>query len=834
MDVDDSSNMTSEVVSFIDNQQTMEDIPYNPDSVASSGATTDTSLASFLSRPTLINSLAWTTSTAVGPLLKIDPWYELMQNSVIKRKIENYAFIRAKLCLKFVVNASPFHFGMMRVSYEPNVNAANNGSRVSKIRSNPVSTYPLLTSYSQLPGVDLLPAANAGGVLKVPYFNHKSWARLTSAFEITDLGSLTYFVGVKLDVASATASPSILINTYAWLEDVELSGSTVRLALQAGDEYDGPISLPASALAKFSKQLESIPIISKFARATTIAAKAVAGVSSIFGFTNVPVISDIQAVIPLPYGALSTSEISTPVQKLTLDPKQELSIDPSITGVSSVDEMTIKSIISRPTILHVFDWTTTNTSGNVLANFRINPALYDSVNILDGSSAVKSYRIYHTWLSYLGMMFTHWRGDVVFEIEVIATKFHKGRLQISWDPSEITGAAQFPSNTAVTAILDIGESNKVEISVPFHQAYEWLRCRGITQRSWTINSANTPNHLFDNGLLVVSVLNPLISPVSPQEVHLIVRVKGGDNFEFANPCENFTESNSSPPPSFFAVQSLDEVDLLSTSVPFGDAGSKHVNRYDVNFGERVVSLRTLLRRYSLYDFSVTPINNTVDRLYKFNKSYTKLPPMYGFDPLGQQLATGLVNTAASFSFNAVPTHPITLIGMMYGALRGGVNYIINPSDGRLSVLSDTRVQRVTTDTYSQYRSGGIAATANTTDATSVAKDSFTKGFPTYAAGAAMTNGQTNGVLSVYYPQMSSTTFYYPDPTLSMGGNANDQTDRECILLDVILKPNGTAENVTRTFTVSSYAAIGTDFSASWLLCCPTLDYYVSAPVVTGP
>jgi hypothetical protein len=172
--------------------------------------------------------------------------------------------------------------------------------------------------------------------------------------------------------------------------------------------------------------------------------------------------------------------------------------------------------------------------------------------------------------------------------------------------------------------------------------------------------------------------------------------------------------------------------------------------------------------------------------------------------------------------------------MMYGALRGGVNYIINPSDGRLSVLSDTRVQRITTQTYNAFRSGGIAATANTTDATSVAKDSFTKGYPTYSAGAAMTNGQTNGVLSVYYPQMSSTTFYYPDPSSSMLGNPDDQTDRECILLDVILKPNGTTENVTRTFTVSSYAAIGTDFSASWLLCCPTLDYYVSSPVVTGP
>jgi hypothetical protein len=551
--IQEGTSLTSEVVSFVDSSTLVSDEGYTRNPIVSDGASSDVSLGSFLSRPTLINTTTWSTSDAIGLIDSIEPWYDFLNNSVIKNKLQNYAFIRGKMCLKFVLNGTPFHFGMLRLAYEPNVNITNTGSRLSKVRSNPTTSYPLLTPYSQLPGVYLYPASNAGAELHLPFFLHKSWLSLSSAADAKTMGELIYFNGVRLDVASTSASPTLTVQTYAWLEDVELSGATTQLVLQGSDEYDGVISYPASAIAAISRQLEGIPLISKFARATTIASSALAGVSAIFGFTNVPVVDNHVPMTPLPYSHLASSEISTAVQKLTLDPKQELSIDPTLHGLGSTDEMCLRHIVSKPSILHVFDWTTTNVQGDVLCNFRVTPGLCETVNILDAALATKSKRVYHTWLSYLAPMFSQWRGDIIFDIEVICSKFHKGRLQISWDPVATTGVAQLASNAVVTTIIDIGENTNASIRVPFHSTYEWLRTRFTQANNWSINSANTPIQSYDNGMLIVSVLNQLVSPITPQEVHLVIKVRGADNFEFANPRSFLGESNYGAHPSFFDV-----------------------------------------------------------------------------------------------------------------------------------------------------------------------------------------------------------------------------------------------------------------------------------------
>lgn len=835
MDAGSEQSGTSEEienVTFVDSATLVSDYGNSRNDIISSGGTAGTDLGSFLSRPTLINTVNWTTSTPVSALQQLEPWHLLLNNSIIKNKISNYAFFRGKLCLKFVINGTPFHFGMMRIAYEPNVNIANNGSRKSKIRSNPTTNYPLLTPYSQLPGVYLYPSANAGAELHIPFFNHKSWVKLTSASDLRTLGVLTYFVGVGLDLASSTGSTSLQINTYAWFEDVELSGSTNELVVQSKDEYTGVISYPASAIAAVSQKLEQIPIIGKYARATTIASKALAQVSAIFGFTNVPVIEDHKPFVPQPFSNLSTSEIAAPVHKLTLDPKQELSIDPSLANLPSTDEMAIKAIIEKETIFHVFDWNTSATNGTVIANWRVTPMLFDAAAINDGGSVQRSYRVYHSWLSYVGMLFQHWRGDIIFDIEVVCTKFHKGRLQISWDPLSSTGATQKPANAVYTTILDIGEVNKASIRVPFHSSFEFLRTRDSSALNWSIGGTNAVQDIQDNGQMIISVLNPLVSPVSPQEVHLVVKVRAAENFEFANPRSQLGNGVFAPSPSFFDIQSADTVDIETQMVTFGDVGSKHPNRYDMNFGERVVSLRTLLRRMSLLDVATVP-DSSATRMIGFLKSYTKNLPSFGFDPNGQYLATGAI-TAASFAFNSMPTHPISYISNMYGGYRGGINYTINCTGGQQSNgLEDARIQRVTDSIMSTYKRGTVAIPVGSGSNQGQTNTAFQMGWPIYGtAGATFTNENTNAGLSFYYPMMTAVNFQYPDPYTAVNGSGPDHSNSECCLLSV-MQSQFTTTTTSRTMHFTTYAGIGVDFSCLWLLCCPTVDYYSANPTVTA-
>jgi len=835
---DESQDVTGQVeehenVTFVDSASLNQDYGYNPSDLVSSGGTTGTDLGTFLSRPTLINTSNWTTSTTVGVLTQLEPWYQILNNSVIKNKISNYAFFRAKLCMKFVINGTPFHFGMMRVAYEPSVNVANTGARKSKIRTNPTSSYPLLTPYSQLPGVYLYPSANAGAELHLPYFSPKSWVKLTSASDLKTLGTLTYYVAIPLDIATTSASTSLQINTYAWFENVELSGSTNELVVQAKDEYTGPISYPASALAAITKKLESIPIIGKYARATTIASTALAQVSAIFGFTNVPVIQDHMPMVPQPFSNLSTSEIAGPVHKLVLDPKQELSIDPTLVNLGATDELCIKHIISQETIFHVFDWATTNINGDVIANWRVNPMLFDAASVVNGSSVQKSYRVYHSWLSYLGMLFTHWRGDIIFDIEVVCTKFHKGRLQISWDPLGTSGGTQKPANAVFTTILDIGEVNKASIRVPFHQAFEWLRCRDSSAVNWTINSSNNVDDARDNGLMIVSVLNPLVSPVTPQTVHLVVKVRAAENFEFANPRAALGNGIFTPSPSFFDVQSEDVVDIETQKVQFGDKGSQHPNRYDMNFGERIVSLRTLMRRMSLAEYTSLP-DNSATRAVGFIKSYTKNLPSFGYDSNGKYTAAGLITTGSNFAYTSNPTHPITYISNMYGGYRGGVNYTLNCVGGNLcSGLEDARVQRLTDSVMSAYKRGDVVMSANAGDNQGKTNTTFQTGWPIYGtAGSTYTNENTNAGLSFYYPMMAGVNFQYPDPNSAVNGATADQSDVECCLL-LSVQSQAAANNSVRSMHFTTYAGIGVDFSCLWLLCCPTVDYYSAFPTVVS-
>lgn len=829
-DVADGVNeLTSEVVTFVDNSTgDVEDLGFTPSSLISSSSTLNTDLHKFLSRPTKINTLTWTTSDLVGIQQTLEPWFLFLDNLTIKNKIQNYAFVRGKLCLKFVVNATPFHYGLYRVAYEPSVNFDNTGYRKSKIRPGVTGSNSRLVPFSQLPGNWILPSDNSGGTLMVPYFRHTDWLNLNSAADIKSMGTLTYYLAEPLRVASAGGSTSITIETYAWMEDVELNGSTAQLAVQARDEYDGVISKPASAISGIASRLSSVPVIGKFARATEIGASAIAGIASIFGFTNVPNISEVHGMVPFGAPHLASSEISTPVQKLTLDPKQELSVDPSMHGVPSEDQMAIPNLVKIKSAITIFPWSTAAAIDTVLWNTKVSPAISCIDSIVDASSTLRAYRAYHTPMSYLNMAFAHWRGDICFEFTVICTKFHKGRLQFSWDPLGATGTTSIDENKVFTTVLDIGETNKAILRVPYHQAFAFLRTRDATQGTWTNGLANTVDLKQDNGLLLVSVLTPLISPVSPQSIGVMVSVYGAENFEFANPRQCLGRNEGSAPPTFFAVQAKDEIDITPVEITFGDNGVSHPERYKQNMGQAIASLRTLLHRYSIYDTSMVGPSSATRCVY-YSKSYTRLPPMFGFDPNGQSTAFNTFSTGGIGNINFVPTHPITYFSMMYGGFSGGVNYAVNVSHDLTPSLGEVRVQRYNITTEQSFRLGAANGAVSTTNSKNSSLRSYNLNIlSNCTGGAALTNTMTNGTLNWMAPMMLPTNFCYPDTTFSMTGNSSDGTDRECSFLTAFVKQT-TANTTSNQVSFTTYAGTAPDYNLIWFLCCPTLDYYLQVP-----
>ncbi len=815
-----SPELTSQTVTFVDNAEgevMMAGSEVN--AVAKVDGTDDLQLGAFLGRPTSISSFSWTTANTIGVKTTIQPWHLFLNNANIKKKIDNFAFLRGKLHIKVMVNGTPFQYGLLRACYSPLLGLVSD-----KIRTT-TTTEPLLVPYSQQPGFFITPAANAGGQMELPFFYHKNWLDITVAADVQNFGTLNFVIYAPLGVAVTGGSSSVTVQVFAWMTDVELMGATSKLALQ-GDEYgDGPVSKPASAIANFASYLTHVPIIGRFARATTIGASAVASVARIFGFTNVPVIEDVRGYQPMNAPMLASGHIGTPVQKLTLDPKQELSLDPTLHGLLPKDELAIPYIKDKQSYIGSGTWSTSDAVDTLLFSLRVNPGLLQTSDILNSGSSVVGQRVYHTPLSYIGDMFYNWRGSLVIRFKVIATKFHKGRLKISYDPRGAIGSTNPDVNTVYTHIVDIGEEDDIEIEVPYHQDTPWLLTDRTISTNWDTTGSLTTRIGTDNGLLTVRVLTTLTAPATGS-IKVLAFVRGGDDFEFANPADHIGCDSTPKVPSFFALQAEDITSVTPTLYTLGMKSVPHPERYGQNFGEAINSLRAIVHRHVTQDTTVIE-SVAVNTLSSIAKILRIMPYTPGFDPDASSYVSANKVVAASgnapYCMNTMTHMPY--VANMYLGYRGGANYVLTPGyDNHGSVVSDFRATRWTTSaTDPQYRfQKPFGAVLNTTTVSTRAYQLNRNLYGTDGlAGMAITNTDTNGSLTVQLPDFKQTNFSLADPTNFLMGTSADGTNKQAVLVQWLVKTNAaTAENLT----LQTQVAAAPDFTCLFWLCCPTVDF----------
>jgi hypothetical protein len=303
-------------------------------------------LGSFLQRPVQIYQKTWAVGNTIDAASdKFTPWHLYFNKASIKKKLDNYYMVRCNLHLKFVINASPFFYGCVLASYQPMTNF--NPAPIVLSASRRLENIPL----SQRPHIYLYPQNSQGGEMVLPFLYHKNWLNATSSSDLTSMGLIYLNSFNELKNANGVVSDNIDITVYAWAEDIEVAGPTPTLAVQgktkSKDEYShaGAVSRPASAIARAAGRLSGLPVIGEFATATSYAAGAIADIASLFGYTDVPVIDDVHAFQPKAFPNLAATDIGTPIEKLTLDSKNELSIDPKIAGADVDDELMISSFV---------------------------------------------------------------------------------------------------------------------------------------------------------------------------------------------------------------------------------------------------------------------------------------------------------------------------------------------------------------------------------------------------------------------------------------------------------------------------------------------------------
>lgn len=812
-----------QTVNFVDETTgLMVGEPSPVDPVATIDEVSAADLKGFLSRPVRIDSFTWSESDASDTILRtVYPWQQFFNDARIKYKLNNFGFIRCNMKVKVVINASPFYYGCMGMAYQPLQNLTP-----TTIKSSATTQY--LVPFSQRPIVWIYPQDSAGGEMTLPFFYHKNWLKTSLSQGFQDMGRLDFLGYTTLRSANSVVGQGVTVQIYAWAEDIQLSGATAGLALQSvEDEYGtGPVSAPATALASVAKMFRSIPVIGRFATATEIGAKAVAGIASLFGFTNVPVIDNTTPFQPRAFPPFASPEISFPNEKLTLDPKNELSIDNSLLGIGAEDPLALDKLVQHESYLVRTTWATTNVTDDILFYARVNPWMYRATGTTNNSF------VDYTPLAWVSRMFNDWRGDIVFRFKIIASQYHKGRLLIAFDPQgDATSNIVTLTNTTsavYSQIVDLGETNDVEISVPYQQALAFLQTRQSVDPAnaqWSISSTPTwnVNDDLDNGCIVVRVLTALTAPVATAPVSILVSVRGGPNMEFANPIslpagELMYQVQSTEEPISQEGQHTLAMGAKSEMAPLA--------LYRVNFGECIRSARLLLHRTNF----VWAYRNTTATAYTGVASvqfrFGKLPPHPGFDPNGIHTATALVGVGTK-TYNFVSQLPVNWLFPAFIGYRGSGVWTLNTCSNGVAA---PHVDVVRTPQNAMVMSESVSGDNGPLTVSQGAYSYFQRSSAT-PGGMALTNQLTNAGLSVLCPNYNNYRFNSTavgNTTLAptTGVSAYDGSDYDCFTAHTIMVAGTPSVN---NISQEKYWHGGPDLNPVFFLNVPTRYVQTSFP-----
>ena len=142
-------------------------------------------------------------------------------------------------------------------------------------------------------------------------------------------------------------------------------------------------------------------------------------------------------------------------------------------------------------------------------------------------------------------MFEYWRGSIIFRFKVVRSQYHRGRINICWDvgATSLTATPEVGDSSTFNVVLDLDESDEVEVKIPYTKAKQFLRSilnysELPTAKIW--DNSTTPALIVNgeyNGVISVRVMNRLTAPEATSDVDLLVFVRGGEDLTLAGPID---------------------------------------------------------------------------------------------------------------------------------------------------------------------------------------------------------------------------------------------------------------------------------------------------------
>lgn len=822
-----------------------EKVTSNGDATFHQAAKSSSDLGSFLSRPVKIATENWSVGTQFNTSYNV--WELFFSNSYVQQKIANYHLLSCKLNVRIQINATPFHYGRVIASYLPY--ATCSGGTVD-LENTGSSTYPVgnggqfLVSRSQRTHVNIDASTNQGGDLCLPFMNLNNSLRVQEIGDFIDIGRLSMDSYVALRHA-AGGSDNVTITLWAWAEDVTLTVPTQDPAFTPqSDEYssDGIISKPADVVAEVAGAMTEVPIIGPFAMATSLAASAVGTIARLFGYSRPTVATTPLYTRPRPFSSIANTNIDETVEKLTLDLKQELTVDPRTVGLSNVDEMSIAHIAGRESYFTSFPWQISDSHEATIFAMCVTPRI-EAYQSVVGPPAFNYFT--PTAISFATTPFRYWCGTLKVRFSFIASRYHRGRVRIIYDPysaGAVTNANTY--NVAFQKVVDLAAARDITIELPWAQskpykradlnsvdassktyAPNWqdLTATGRPDAAW-VTAAETLED-WCNGYLSVEVLNELTSPDAgaADPVTVLVSISAGDDFEVNDPSSGKFVNYLT-----FQPQSLEEL-VFSPQSDEGEHDERNVDenapessqstsissptmnmvsmKQKIFFGESVVSFRSLLRRYNFtcaHSFSGETGN--ANGVTAFTLQWPVMPLFPG------EANSGRFGTADQQVHNILLTYLLRAYTGWRGGIRKKLAYIQNLNSG--NVLQFVAREQ---DDATQYTTSSrfLQTTALSYSEATVCKEWLVI-HPNLWEGGVLNQTSTNAGLEVEVPFYRPVRFALARNVNVVDGVADDYSHTETLRYTYALPQASVSENEM----VCEYIATGEDFS---------LFYFVNAP-----
>lgn len=512
----------------------------------------------------------------------------IVQDDLVQKKLAHHRFLKCDVEIELKVNALPTQSGLLFMTCLPLM--CTGSTDQPYVRPEEADTG--LAGITGIPGVYLNIEDSSSVKLNIPYIHPFTMFDMKSQYQQT-LGSVAVYPIAPL--LGPTTSEKVHFSVYGRLTNVRLFGPCENptptlqpslsslLECEIGKENNGwKVSDIANTVSNVAGALTAVPVIGEVAGAVSWFGRMVGTAAAAIGFSK----PNLQAApnFVMRMATYGLQFVQGYVPSISLGAVQDNEIANDLIGE---DEMSIAFLARQEAVLESYPLgldSAANNPDKVLSTFFVTPV---------NNALVGDQSVYHTPLSWAASYFQYWRGSLTYRFRFIKTKFHKGRLRVTFEPGNFSLTANAPKyNRCYTTLVDLASTSEVTFTVPYISSKEWLETSLVDVDgtvAWWDNNCT--------GRVTLSVVNPIIAPESVSRYITIVTSMYSEDMQVANPMANVESTIVSSAP-LGEIPEILECEVGETVNPIQVKPDHTISKYTM--GESIGNMRLITRKMTAF------------------------------------------------------------------------------------------------------------------------------------------------------------------------------------------------------------------------------------------